>query len=324
MITGRRRSHDPPRPAGVSHIAGTSMLQPKVAFVGFGEAAQCFASHLAARGVQPVLAFCQGNTNGPPYSKAFRANATGKGAILVDRLEDLSEADVVFSAVVVAVAGETGEAIARIIRPGTLVVDINASTPATKRRVASAVEALGGLFADANLMGAVGLYGAAVPLYTSGSGAERFAERFGPLGFSIEVAGPEAGMAAAVKMLRSVVTKGIEALLVEALTAASLAGVRQEAMSGICKTMDATSFSKFLDMCIRTDVLHADRRSVEMDGVAAGLQELGLEPVMTLATAQRLRASAALGLRANFTGRVTYAAEDVLDEYVRIARAGLG
>ncbi|MGY8708055.1 DUF1932 domain-containing protein [Bradyrhizobium sp. 18BD] len=291
------------------------MPQPRVAFVGFGEAAQCFASHLAAQTGAPVVAFCHGKTNAPPYSQAFRALAARCGVTLVDRLEELSKANVIFSAVVVAVAAEMGEAISRIIRPGCLVVDINAATPRRKKRVAEAVEARGGVFADANLMGSVDLYGAAVTLYTSGSGAERFAEIFGPLGFRIEVAGPEAGTAAAVKMLRSVVTKGMEALLVEALTAATLAGVRDETMRGLCTSMDGTTFSKFLDMCVRSDVLHAERRAVEMEGVAAGLRELGFDPLMTAATAERLKVSAQLGLRQEFAQRAGYSADEVLDRY---------
>ncbi|MBR0959196.1 NAD(P)-dependent oxidoreductase [Bradyrhizobium japonicum] len=298
------------------------MPHPKVAFVGFGEAAQCFAKHLAAQTGAPIVAFCQGKTNAPPYSPAFRALAADCGVTLLDRLEDLSEVDVIFSAVVVAVAAETGEAISRVMRPGCLVVDINAATPQSKKSVAAAVEARGGVFADANLMGSVDLYGAAVTLYTSGSGAERFAEAFRPLGFRIEVAGPEAGTAAAVKMLRSVVTKGMEALLVEALTAATLAGVRDETMRGLCASMDATTFSKFLDMCVRSDVLHAERRAVEMDGVATGLRELGFDPLMAVATAERLKASARLGLREEFARRPSYSTDDVLDRYAHVASEG--
>ncbi|WP_018645300.1 NAD(P)-dependent oxidoreductase [Bradyrhizobium huanghuaihaiense] len=301
-----------------------AMPQPKIAFVGFGEAARCFASHLAAQTGAPMVAFCQGKTNAPPYSQAFRAMAAGCGVTLVDRLEDLSDADVIFSAVVVAVAAKMGEALSKLVRPGCLVVDINAATPRTKKRIAEAVEARGGLFADANLMGSVDLYGAAVTLYTSGSGAERFAETFRPLGFRIEVAGPEAGTAAAVKMLRSVVTKGMEALLVEALTAATLAGVRDETMRGLCTSMDATTFSKFLDMCVRSDVLHAERRAVEMDGVAAGLRELGFDPLMATATVARLKLSARLGLRDEFAQRSSYSADEVLDRYAHVVASGSG
>ncbi len=297
------------------------MSTPTIGFVGFGEAARCFCGHLVHQHAARVLAFCDGGTHRPPYDPAFRAEAAGLGATLVDTLDALlAQADVVVSAVVVATAVQAGKAIAAGLRPGTLVVDINASTPKAKRAVAEAVLASGGSYVDANLMGAVSLYGPGVPLYCSGDGADRFMAQFQPLGFNVEVAGPAPGNAAAVKMLRSVVTKGIEALLVEAMTAASLAGVRAETLSGICDPMDKTRFSSFVDMCLKTDVLHAGRRAVEMEGVAEGLRELGIEPMMTEATAARLHASAGLGLRAVFAARDTYDADAVLDAYA--ARIG--
>jgi 3-hydroxyisobutyrate dehydrogenase-like beta-hydroxyacid dehydrogenase len=298
------------------------MTRPVIGFVGFGEAARCFCGHFAGQGVAELLVHCDGPTNRPPYAPAFRDAANAHGARLIDSLDALlAEAEVVFSAVVVATALPVGQAIAAGLRPGALVVDINATTPRAKRQVADAVLARGGRFVDANLMGAVSLYGAGVPLYCSGDGAEAFSDLFGPLGLTIEVAGPAPGAAAAVKMLRSVVTKGIEALVVEAMTAASLAGVRDQALAGICGPMDATSFSRFLDMCLRTDVLHAGRRAVEMEGVAEGLRELGLAPLMTEATAARLRASAALGLRERFAALPAYDANAVLDAYAAGAGA---
>jgi 3-hydroxyisobutyrate dehydrogenase-like beta-hydroxyacid dehydrogenase len=287
-----------------------------IGFVGFGEAAQCFARHLVANSAAKVLAFCDGRTNRPPYSDSFRALAMDIGAELVDTLDALlARVDIVFSAVTVATADAVGAAIAGGIRQGTLVIDINAATPSRKAAIAEAVKIEGGAYVDANLMGAVSIYGAKVPLYCSGDGVEQFVSIFGPLGFAIESAGERPGAAAAVKMLRSVVTKGIEALVIEAMVAASVAGVRSEALRGICEPMDATRFSTFVDMCIRTDVLHAERRAVEMDGVAKGIEELGLAPLMTRSTAARLRASAALGQRDAFLGGQGYTADDVLDAY---------
>ncbi|HWK45985.1 MAG TPA: DUF1932 domain-containing protein [Stellaceae bacterium] len=297
------------------------MTRPVIGFVGFGEAARCFTRHLVGQGVPEVLVFCGGGTNHPPYTAAFRDQAAEHGATLVDTQAELVQrCDVVFSAVVVSTAARVGADIAGQLRPGTLVVDVNASTPSTKRAIAEAVISRGGAYVDANLMGAVSIYGATVALYCSGDGAERFAADFAPLGLSIELAGPVAGTAAAVKMLRSVVTKGIEALVIEALTAASLAGVREAAMRGICGPMDATPFSTFVDMCIRTDVLHAERRAVEMEGVAEGIRELGLSAVMTEAAAARLHASAALGLREDFAKTAQYTADQVLDAYAARSR----
>jgi 3-hydroxyisobutyrate dehydrogenase-like beta-hydroxyacid dehydrogenase len=299
------------------------MTHPVIGFVGFGEAARCFASHLASRGVTEMVAFCAGQSNRPPYSDSFRQLAAGHGVVLVDSLAELmDQAEIVFSAVIVATAAAVGESIAGQVRPGMLVVDVNASTPRAKRQVAERVAARGGAYVDANLMGAVSIYGAQVPLYSSGDGAERFAATFSPLGFSVELAGRKAGAAAAVKMLRSVVTKGIEALVTEALVAATIAGVRDEALRGICEPMDATRFSKFVDMCVRTDVLHAERRAVEMEGVASGLREMGIDPIMTDATARRLQASATLGLRARFVKTAEYDANAVLDAYAERSVAG--
>lgn len=300
------------------------MSAPVIGFIGFGEAAHCFAQHLSTQGFGKTVAFASGGTNRPPYSAAFRARAEEAGVELLDSLDAvLARADLVFSAVVVATAADVGTAIANGIKPGTLVVDINASTPSAKMSIAGAVQAGGGYYVDANLMGAVSIYGVKVPLYCSGGGVERFSSLFTPLGFSIENAGDRPGAAAAVKMLRSVVTKGIEALLIEAMTAATVAGVRAEALRGICGPMDATQFSAFADMCIKTDVLHAERRAVEIDGVAQGIRELGLDPVMTEATSARLRSSAALGQRDSFAARKDYTADDVLDAY-DLAMKGAG
>jgi len=293
------------------------MSSPVIGFVGFGEAAQCFVRHLSANTDRTPLVFCAGRTNRPPYTTGFLYEVRQAGAHAVGSLGELLAAtDIVISAVTVSTAADVGRSIAAGLKPGTLVVDINASTPACKSEIAGAVAATGGCYVDVNLMGAVGLYGHNVPLYCSGEGVERFQDIFRPLGFSIESAGSRAGAAAAVKMLRSVVTKGIEALVVEALTAASAAGVRAEVLRAICEPMDATRFSSFVDMCIRTDALHAERRAIEMDGVAEGIRELGLDPVMTVATASRLRNSAALGRREHFLRRENYTADEVLDAYM--------
>jgi hypothetical protein len=77
-------------------------------------------------------------------------------------------------------------------------------------------------------------------------------------------------------------------------------------------------------MCVRSDVLHAERRAVEMDGVAAGLRELGFDPLMATATAERLKVSARLGLREEFAQRPGYSADDVLDRYAHVASVGAG
>lgn len=295
--------------------------QLKIGFVGFGEAASCFAEALSGHADTEVTVFCEGANNRPPYTEEFRSRVSGFGAELVDDLESLvAGRDVVFSTVLVASAEEVGLAIAERISPDTLVVDVNASVPEVKQRIAAAVEARGGQFVDANLMGAITIYGHAVQLLSSGSGAERFRELFTPYGFTVDVAGPDAGTSALIKMLRSVVTKGIEGLIVEAMTAAEHAGITEEAFHGICDPMDETKFSQFTEMVLKTNVVHAPRRVVEMEAITESLERLGIAPTMTRATTERLRASAALGLKDHFGGNSPSDYREVLAAYEQLER----
>lgn len=293
---------------------------PAVGFVGFGEAASCFASGLSSAGVRDLLVYCRGRRNYPPYSAEFRGKIEAAGASPVDSIEELVDrVEVIFSAVLVSDAEEVGRSIATLLRPGQLLVDVNATTPGVKRSVARQVADVGGEFVDGNLMGAVSIYGDAVELYCSGNGAERFKSQFEPYGLRVVVSSDEAGVAAAVKMLRSVVTKGMEALIIEAMTAARRAGIPEEAFQGIVGPMDATRYSDFAVMCIKTDPLHSERRAVEMEGVVSGLREVGVHPIMTLATVDRLYASARLGLRDRFDLQPPKSYLDVLDAYEEVA-----
>ncbi|MCM2467314.1 NAD(P)-dependent oxidoreductase [Agrobacterium vitis] len=294
-----------------------------VGFIGFGEAASCFSKHLKEQPSMRLLVFCNGRTNRPPYSEAFLRFAGEAGATTMDTLAELCGAsDVIFSAVLVANALEVAREATSFLKPGTLYVDISASTPSKKRQIAAAIEAGGGLYVDANLMGSVAIYGAPVTLYCSGSGVSRFAELFIPRGMTIDVANDRAGDAAMVKMLRSVVTKGIEALVVEAFTIATLQGVRGEVMTGLFGSMDKTKFSDFVGMCILTDVLHSERRAVEMDEIATDIRAMELDPIMTEAAGRRLWASARLGLREAFVGRKDATLEQVLDAYAAAIKTG--
>ncbi len=292
-----------------------------VGFVGFGEAASCFAEAFARSSDVAVRAFCDGGRNHPPYTEAFRARVEATGTDLVDTLDEVvSGSDVVISAVQVASAQQVGEAIAERVEPGQLVVDINATVPEVKQHLAAAVEARGGSFVDANLMGAITIYGHQVQLYSSGSGAERFRELAAPYGFNVDVAGPQAGTSALVKMLRSVVTKGIEGLIVEAMTTAEYAGITEEAFHGICDPMDETKFSYFAEMVLKTNVPHAGRRAVEMEAIVGSLQRMGIEPTMTRATTQRLKDSTALGLRERFGDTPPADYREVLRAYREVER----
>jgi 3-hydroxyisobutyrate dehydrogenase-like beta-hydroxyacid dehydrogenase len=284
----------------------------RVGFIGFGEAARTFAGGLRPAGVA-VASYCRGSHHAPPYTAEFREAAAALGVELVDTLDELvRRVDVLFSAVTTTAAATAAAEAAPHLRPGQLYVDINAVAPDAKEAIAAAVATRRALFADAELMGAASLYGAAVPLYVSGDGAEEFRRRFAPLGLNVTVVPGAAGAAAALKMFRSVVTKGMEAIIVEAMFAAFRAGLAREAFTAITEPMDAVKFSDFARMCITSDPMHAGRRAEEMAGVREVVRALGVEPIMVEATRRRLAWSAGLGAR--------YAAGTPAPDYLEVLR----
>lgn len=294
-----------PRPTapGASMTPAGPTVDVRIGFVGFGEAARVFAGGLRGR-VASMVAFCQGARNHPPYTPAFRSEAERLGVRLVDSTEALArEATVVVSAVATAAARQVAEDVARFLGPGHLFVDVNAVPPAVKESMAARVTVQGARFVDAELMGAASLYGFTVPLYVSGDGAEAFAALLGPLGLEITLVPGAASAAATLKMLRSVVTKGMEAVIVEAMFAAFRAGVPREAFAAVTEPMNTLRFSDFATMCLTSDPIHAERRAEEMKHVAEVVRALGVEPIMTEAARRRLEWSARFGLREARAGK---------------------
>ncbi len=291
-----------------------------VGFVGFGEAARCFAAAFSEGLSGGTRVFCDGPRHSPPYDEAFLREISEAGATAVASLAELVRScDVIFSAVTVDQAALVGTAIIENADSQRLVVDVNAATPSVKRRLAALADNAGVRYVDASIMGAVSIYGHGVQLICSGEGARDLDDALRPFGFDVQVLEGPAGAGAGVKMLRSVVTKGMEALLVEALTAARALGIVESAFAGICGPMDATTYSDFAVMCIKTDVLHAGRRAIEMQEISTELEQIGLDPIMTNATTKRLTASARLGLRDQFAARPSYAYQDVLEAYYDVS-----
>lgn len=289
----------------------------KVGFIGFGEAAVCFAQHLASYPDIEQYVYCNGQHNRPPYSSEFKSRLAELRITPRDDLAALVQSsEVIFSAVVASVSEAVGLEAARAVGEGQLFVDVNASNPSAKIKVANDVAKSGGKFVDISLMGAVSLYGHQVPLEASGTGASQFVDLFGPREFKTHVISERAGDAAAMKMLRSIALKGMGGAVVEALIAAERAGLGEEAFHAICDPMDETTFSKWTIMCLLTDGIHAGRRAAEMDGAISFMKDLGENPIMATATLERLRLSESLDFRARYDGRGPVDWHEALSQYV--------
>jgi len=206
--------------------------------------------------------------------------------------EALSGASVVLSLVTADQALAAAEAAAPHLAPGALWLDLNSVSPDTKRAAAAAVEAVGARYVDVAVMSAVLPARRGVPLLVAGSHAQAALEALAENGFSNAraVAGP-IGAAAAIKMIRSVMIKGIEALSAECALAADAAGVLPEVLA----SLGGEWASKF-DYNFDRMMVHGTRRAAEMGEVVATLNALGTGSAMARATRERQAALGALRL----------------------------
>ena len=184
------------------------------------------------------------------------------------------------------------------IKAGAIFCDLNSVSPATKQEAAEAVEQAGGRYVDAAIMSPVNPAQLNVPLLLSGAAAPEAEGALAGLGFTnCRVVGPRVGQASAVKMIRSVIVKGMEALTAEAMLAADAAGVVDEVLASLDASERRRSWAERADYNFDRMMIHGLRRAAEMDEVCATLESLGVEPLLTRGTADRQREIGGLRLR---------------------------
>ncbi len=256
---------------------------PRVALIGFGEAGETFA--VAGRWSDRASAW-----DLLPERSAQAAHHGVKAA--PSAAAALSNAAVVLSLVTADQALAAAADYAPLLAPGTLWCDMNSVAPETKRAAAKAVEAAGGRYVDVAVMAPVEK-GLAVPLLLAGANANAAQQTLEQLGFlSIRVVGDEVGRASAIKMIRSVMVKGLEALSDECAAAAEAAGVLGEVTASLDASEKTIGWAERFAYNRERMETHGLRRAAEMEESAKTLLGLGVEPVMTRGTVQRQRAEA--------------------------------
>jgi len=145
-------------------------------------------------------------------------------------------------------------------------------------------------------------YGHRVPILAGGEGAHQFQERMSAHGMRIQVVGREVGTAAATKMFRSIMIKGMEALITECVLGAGRYGAEQAVFASLAETYPGIDWPALADYMIGRVVEHGERRAREMEEVAETLRSIGIQPIMAEATARRQEWSAEAGLKKYFAG----------------------
>ncbi|QDL37236.1 DUF1932 domain-containing protein [Rhodoferax sediminis] len=197
--------------------------------------------------------------------------------------------------------GPQALAVARAAAPhmpaGSVFVDLSSASPQDLRAAAALFKHSD--YVDVAIMGAVSIHGHHTPLLASGAGAASLADSLAPLGFVVQVMPDSApGDAMALKLVRSVLTKGMDAVITECLLVAQALGLREALLANI-GDLDSSRLSELMAMFIGTHAPHAQRRLHEMDAVASALQGLGVPLIMIPAVQARYaRTVATLGASA--------------------------
>jgi 3-hydroxyisobutyrate dehydrogenase-like beta-hydroxyacid dehydrogenase len=205
-----------------------------------------------------------------------------------DPIRAVDGADVVLSLVTAAQAHVALRSVLDALRPGQVYADLNTSGAPLKRELAALVGPTGAAFADVALMAPVPGAGLRTPMLASGGGAPAFAAAFAALGADVELGGDAPGEAAQRKLLRSVLWKGMSAVVLEALAAARAAECEPWMREQIV-TLFALADGELLDRMETGSRVHAERRMHEMQDVAAQLRELGVPPRVSEASVAWLR-----------------------------------
>ena len=276
-------------------------MQPKIGFIGFGEAAFNIAKGLKGEGVLSISAYDKFR-NVQPQAELIQKRATEAQVVLTQSLEDLVKtSDIVISAVSANVAVSLAKESAPYLKAEQIYADLNSAGPDTKVAVNEIIGPKA-LFVDVAVMGTVPGNGHKVPMLASGAGAERFVEKMKPFGMNLTWLDGPAGKASASKMFRSIFMKGFVTLLLETVVAGHQYGIEDDVLASIEETLTAGPFLNIANGLIARGVIHAERREHEMDEVIATLKSLHVDSIMSEATKTKLRWCVNLKFKEYFKG----------------------
>jgi 3-hydroxyisobutyrate dehydrogenase-like beta-hydroxyacid dehydrogenase len=277
-------------------------MSERIAFIGFGEAGQTISRGLMTE-AKPVI--CTYDILfGQPAGARLEAAARTLGVELArDHADAVREADLVMLTVTASSSLEAARSCLPGLSNGQLFLDMNSVSPKRKIETAALVAPTGAAYVDVAVMAPAAPYLHKVPCLIGGPGAAALAPRAAALGMKMEFVSEEVGQASAIKMFRSIVVKGLEALLVESMTAAAEYGVEDRVLASLKETWPGIDWQKLSGYMIERVVSHGKRRAAEMREVSETLRSIGMEPTMAAATAVRQQWVADLGVSANTEDR---------------------
>lgn len=260
-------------------------MDARVAIIGYGEVGTILAEDLRAQGVA-VAAFdvkLHGEAGAP-----LREHALHNGVVLAGALEAaVRGAALVVSAVTASQAVAAAAACAPALAPGAFFLDFNSASPGAKQRAAEFVNGAGARYVEGAVMTSVPPHRIKVPLLLGGPDAAALAPLLAELGFAARVASDRLGVASATKMCRSIMIKGLEAMVIEAYTTARAYGVEDAVIASLRETFPGIDWEAQGAYLFQRVIEHGRRRAEEMREAAVTVGEAGLEPYGAAGTVAR-------------------------------------
>ena len=269
-------------------------MTASIGLIGAGEAGAAIAAGLHEEHDLEVLGF---DARGD--DAVVRRRAADAGMRLLPDLRSLAAgSDVVICLTSAKVAVPIATEIAPFLEQRHIYADWNSASPEMKRAVAEAVRDSGARSVDGAVMAAVPPARHRVPVLLSGEGAHDLMTALEGLGMQLEVLGAEPGQASAVKMFRSLLVKGLEALLLECAVGAQAYGVTHRVLESMNGTLPTEDWPGLADYLLRRTTVHGERRAEELRQVARTLEDIDVVPFLAEAGARRLQWYVDLGLTA--------------------------
>jgi 3-hydroxyisobutyrate dehydrogenase-like beta-hydroxyacid dehydrogenase len=256
-----------------------------ITLVGFGEVGQIFARGLLKAGVAELRTFdiAFARSDAPQRDAAGEIGATA----CASPTEAVAGAGLVISAVTAAATLEAASSVVSGLPERAFFLDLNSAAPATKAAAAALIDRAGGRYVEAAVMASVPPKGLRTPMLLGGPHAAAFESVATALGLAATFFSSIVGATSSVKMCRSVLIKGLEALSMESLLAARHYGVEREVLRSLEDTFPNQDWPELARYMINRSLQHGTRRAEEMREVAKTVRDAGVEPLMSAATAER-------------------------------------
>jgi 3-hydroxyisobutyrate dehydrogenase-like beta-hydroxyacid dehydrogenase len=260
----------------------------KVALIGYGEVGRILAEDLRVRRTVVVAFDIALAVMSSTAAQAMHVHARRHGVALADsHAAAVGSADLVISAVTASQAVSVAQACAPGLARGSFFLDFNSASPGAKIRAAESVKNAGGRYVEGAVMTSLPPHRIKVPLLLGGPDAAASLPLLNDLGFAARVSSERLGVASATKMCRSVMIKGLEAMVIEAFTTARHYGVEDAVIQSLDETFPSIDWNKQGAYLFQRAIEHGRRRAEEVHEVAVTVREAGLEPWSASGTAER-------------------------------------